>query len=160
LDRLGSENTSERLPEGPAEAAREHELKVLFVSSRDADAEVLARALEGTRWRVIRARSCPEAVPLLAAHFFPVIIRDEQCCDLGCIHAIRCAQTGLYPAPLIVATPSPQFRVWEDVIDRGGFEVLARPFDAANVRKIVEFAYKHWCQGDIRRRWDRFDFPD
>jgi DNA-binding NtrC family response regulator len=133
---------------------------VLLVSPNDSDHELLSKALEGTRWRLLHAHSCIEAVPILAAERFPVIIRDLECCDLGCVHAIRCTQVGAYPAPLIVAAPAPDFRLWEDVIDRGGLEVLPKPFEPAKVLKILEFAHKHWLAGEFRRSWERFDFPE
>ena len=135
-------------------------VQVLLVSPDDADREALSQALEGTRWQVHHAHSCVEAIPMMESNRFPVIIRDHDCCDLGCVHAIRCRQVGSYPAPVIVAARASDFRLWEDVIDRGGLEILPKPFEPASVRKILEFAYKHWLAGDFRRRWERFDYPE
>lgn len=135
-------------------------IPVLLVSPNDSDHELLGKALEGTRWRVLHAHSCAEAVPILAANKVPVIIRDLECCDRGCVHAIRCVHVGAYPAPLILAARAPEFRLWEDVIDRGGLEILPKPFEAVTVRKILDFAHKHWLAGDFRRRWERFDYPE
>ena len=135
-------------------------LPVLLVSRNDLDREQLERALADTRWYVLHAHTCDEAAGILASRRVPVIVRDETCCINGCIHAIRCAATGPYPAPLIVAANAPDCRLWEDVIDCGGLEVLAKPFDPPTARKIIEFAYRHWLQGDFKRHWERFDYPE
>jgi DNA-binding NtrC family response regulator len=135
-------------------------IHVLLVSPSDSDCEQLRQTLSGTRWQVLHARSCADATALLAGNVVPVIIRDLECCDLGCVHSIRCLQVGVYPAPLIVVAPAPSFRLWEEVIDRGGFEVLSKPFDMTRVRRVLEFAHRHWLAGEIRRRWERFDYPE
>jgi DNA-binding NtrC family response regulator len=159
-ERSPEDKVNHLLKNGKPESSHDQEVELLLVSPSESDSETLRQALAGTRWRLVHVKSCAGAAPLLASHVFPVIIRDQQCCELGCVHAIRCARAGPYAAPLIVAAQTPDCRVWEDVIDHGGFDVLCRPFEAAKVRRIVEFAYKHWCAGDIRRWWDRFDYPD
>ena len=101
-------------------ASTEKPVAVLFVSPDDSDHESLAKVLEGTRWQVLHAHSCAEALPMLESKKIPVIIREHDCCDLGCVHAVRCRQVGSYPAPVLVAAKASDFHLWEDVIDRGG----------------------------------------
>ena len=103
-----------------ANAPTEEPVLVLLVSPDDSDRESLAKALEGTRWQVLHAHSCAEALPMLESNRIPVIIREHDCCDLGCVHAVRCRQVGSYPAPVVVAAKASDFHLWEDVIDRGG----------------------------------------
>jgi response regulator RpfG family c-di-GMP phosphodiesterase len=135
-------------------------ISLLLVSEDENDRVLLSNALAGTRWNVLQARSCADADKILQTHVVPVIIRDQECCEMGCTHAVRCAQSGLYPIPLIVAANSPDCKLWEEVIDCGGLEVLSKPFDPVRVRKVVDFAWDHWRRGVIRRDWEHFDYPD
>ena len=144
----------------PARPGSPSQVNVLLVSPSDSDRLVLSGLLAGTPWRVLHAHTCGEAAAILSSTIVPVIIRDHDCCQLGCEHAVRCSLAGPYPAPLVIAAESPDYRLWEDVIDGGGFEVIAKPFRAEAVTKVLEFAWKHWQAGVIRRSWDHFEFPD
>jgi hypothetical protein len=77
----------------------------------------------------------------------PVIIRDHDCCNLGCPHAVNCKRLPSCAAAILIPVESCTFRVWEEILDSGGLDILPKPFIPRTVLKYLEFAYKQWTMG-------------
>ena len=50
------------------------------------------------------------------------------------------------PPNVIVTAPDADDLLWSDVLNRGGYDVLARPFDRAEVVRIISLAWMNWKQ--------------
>jgi FixJ family two-component response regulator len=50
------------------------------------------------------------------------------------------------PPNVIVTAPDADDVLWSDVLNRGGYDVLARPFDRAEVVRIISLAWMNWKQ--------------
>lgn len=63
-------------------------------------------------------------------------------------HAIR------LPAPplLIVTSRLADEQLWAEAINVGAYDVLAKPFDAQEVCRVVEAAWRHWSERHEERR--------
>jgi hypothetical protein len=60
-------------------------------------------------------------------------------CDAACWREV----IGSATAPVIVASNTANEQLWSDVLDMGGFDVLAKPFDRKEVVWSVELAHAH-----------------
>lgn len=53
---------------------------------------------------------------------------------------------------LIVTSRLADERLWAEVLNEGGWDVLAKPFDATEVVRVVETAWQHWRWRNVQPR--------
>jgi len=67
------------------------------------------------------------------------------------------SQTAILPdAPrLIVTAPEPDDRLWAEVLNMGGYDVLATPFDTNELIRAVSSAWRSWETewSRVTQRW-------
>jgi len=49
------------------------------------------------------------------------------------------------PPPVIVTSRHADEHLWAEVINLGGFDVLAKPLDKQEVSRVLNFAWEHWA---------------
>jgi DNA-binding NtrC family response regulator len=49
------------------------------------------------------------------------------------------------PPPLIVTSRLADEHLWAEVLNLGGFDVLAKPLNQPEVRRVLNFAWVHWA---------------
>lgn len=49
------------------------------------------------------------------------------------------------PPPVIVTSRLADEHLWAEVINLGGFDVLAKPLDKHEVSRVLNFAWEHWA---------------
>jgi len=131
-------------------------IDVLFISRSETDSAALARMLKGTHWNLLRVRTCGEALATLDTVLVPVVICDMDVeCDWK--HIVDLVIHAPHPAPVLVAGADPDWHLWEEVIDRGGFDLLRKPMKRAKVAEMLDSALRHWETGRVRRTWDRME---
>lgn len=58
---------------------------------------------------------------------------------------------------LIIASAHADDYLWAEALNLGAFDVLAKPFDAAEVTRVVSWAWLRWCESN--RRNGGFEWP-
>lgn len=118
---------------------------ILAVLSAGEDRTSLAGILPGSEWTLHFARVLSEARTLLRRSHVDVVISDSRLSDglcwkdlLGEIQAMG------GPPPLIVADRLADEYLWAEVLNLGGYDLLAKPFDAREVRHAVGAANRHF----------------
>lgn len=131
-------------------------IDVLYISRHDTDSTALSKILRGTHWNLLRVRTCSEALATLDTVLVPVVMTDQEIdCDWKQI--VGKVIHSPHPAPIIVTSEKRDWKLWEEVIDRGGFEVLCKPFERATTVTMLDAALHHWETGKIRRTWDAME---
>jgi DNA-binding response OmpR family regulator len=46
--------------------------------------------------------------------------------------------------PLLVVSRKADERLWAEVLNLGGFDVLLKPFDAGEVSRVLQMAIRYW----------------
>lgn len=117
---------------------------VLEVSPYEADHAALKRIFSHSNWKLHISRSCSEAIGLLKRKLFPVVVCE---CDLpdGSWKDIveRTAQAANPPAVIVSSRLADDF-LWSEVLNSGGYNVLSKPFNDAEVFRDVSLAWLHW----------------
>lgn len=137
----------------------ESKWSVLLISPAEEDGETLQQDLSGTHWSVVTARDCHEAFRILLARRIPVVLYDRDLPGLPWHQTLRFLSS-LRPACVVLVSRVSDSYLWEEVIQRGGFDVLTKPYRREELVRTLDFALKHWRTGWIRRDWDRFQFKD
>jgi len=116
---------------------------VISVSSNDDDCASLEHILK-SGWAVIRRATIASALSVLREMPTPIVICD---CDvLPATWQELLDRISLLPNPplLIVTSRLADERLWAEALNLGAWDVLAKPFDADEVQRIVSIAEQHW----------------
>jgi DNA-binding NtrC family response regulator len=122
-------------------------MPVLLASERDDDYQRLQAILQDTKWSVVRALSWGEVSSFCGRVASPVVLVDRhfQGSDWRFTFASLLNTTANCCLILVSDVSDPY--LWNELVQHGGFDVLARPFDQAEVRRTLAFAQKHFEAG-------------
>jgi len=107
---------------------------VLLVCATAEAGDALAGILRKGRWAVRPARSAEEALDHLSRHTTPVVICESSLPDGDWRDLLDKAPR------LIVTARDAGDELWAEVLNLGGYDVLAQPFDETEVSRVVASA--------------------
>jgi len=119
-------------------------LTILSVSPHEEDHLSLRSIAGHSKWMLFKAADLPSAQALLQEHQIAVVFCE---CDLtpGTWIDVLEHINALPSAPsLIVTSRLADDRLWSSVLNFGGWDVLAKPFDRSEVIRSVTSAWHHW----------------
>lgn len=123
---------------------------VLSVSGSEADHRALGHLFRHTKWILLESKSCLDAIGVLRQTPVPVVICDRALPD-GSWKDILQGTSGLpHPPLLIVACRLADDRLWAEVINYGGYDVLEKPFNHSELVRVVSLAWLAW-----KDQWQR-----
>src|SRR5438270_13721875 len=126
----------------PATQSRPENSTLLTVNSNVEDRLSLERILNPNGWTIQGAKSIREATLLLKDR--PSLILCEKDLPDGSWKDIfREAQRLDYSAPVVVVSRHADQRLWAEVLNLGGFDLLLRPFVRNEVEGVVSMACRH-----------------
>ena len=122
-------------------------MPVLLASERDDDYHGLEEILQDTKWRVVRALSWGEVSTFCDRAVSPVVLVDRhfQGSDWRFTLSSLLNTTGNCCLILLSDVSDPY--LWNELVQYGGFDVLARPLEQAQVHRTLAFAQKHFEAG-------------
>ena len=116
----------------------------LLVSPDQEDYLSLADMLAPDHWTVRCARSMREASRLLSDSRQPSVVACERELPDGNWKDLYDLMSGLRnPPPLIVLSRHADEFLWAEVLNLGGYDVLAKPLDPNEVHRVVNMASRH-----------------
>jgi DNA-binding response OmpR family regulator len=126
-------------------------VSVLAVSSAEEDHVLLSHVFSHSNWKLAWVRTCGEAVELIERTGFAVIICAPELPDGSWKDLLAELGRQRVPPRLIVASRLADDRLWAEVLDRGGYDVLGMPFEPNEVIRVVSLAWRQWQHES--RRW-------
>ncbi len=129
-----------------AEINVDGEVVVLAVSADERDHERLQRFFTHSNWHIFGVHGCEEARKALQQGRFGVVLCDRKLPD-GTWRDLLEVLAGLDWSPLlIVAGEDVEADLWAEVLNKGGYDVLSKPFELDEVMRIISLAWLHWRQ--------------
>ena len=116
---------------------------VLSVSPNDEDCASLEHIFK-SGWTVIASATVASALSVLREILIPIVICD---CEISSgTWGEMLDHLALLPdAPLLIVTSwQADERLWAEALNLGAWDVLAKPFDTDEVKRIVSIAGRHW----------------
>ena len=116
---------------------------VLCVSPNDEDCASLEHIFKSD-WTVIASATVASALSVLREMPIPIVICD---CDIwsGTWREMLDHIAFLPDPPLLIVTSRlADERLWAEALNLGAWDVLAKPFDKDEVKRIVSIAGRHW----------------
>jgi len=131
-------------------APLESGIGVLVVSLVEEDLSFLRGTLLPSNWTIYVASSAAEAEKVLRQTSVPVILCESELPD-GNWKVLLAAVAGLRNPPLLVVTSRlADERLWAEVLNLGGYDVLVKPFNSIEVIRSMSLAWQRW--NDERKR--------
>jgi DNA-binding response OmpR family regulator len=119
-------------------------ITILVVSGHEEDHLTLQAIFSHRNWRMQKANSYTEARRLLRDSQAAVVICERELPD-GSWKDVLYELALLHVAPqLIVVSRLADDQLWAEVLNLGGFDVLEKPFEAAEVMRAVSMAWRHY----------------
>jgi DNA-binding response OmpR family regulator len=127
---------------------------VLVVSPLEDDHVFLNYIFSRSNWKIHGARSCREALEILRQTPIPVVICESDVAENTWKDLL--AELGRFQEPplLIVTSRLADESLWAEVLNLGGYDVLMKPFDHAEVVRSISLAWMHW-----KNTWERAGGP-
>ncbi len=113
---------------------------LLAVLPAEDDREAIEGIVAPCRWTVYGAATCEEAIRLARRTRPRVILCDAELPDGGWRRIWKALSIGPRPPLLIVASRNADERLWTQVLNAGGYDVLPKPFRAEEVVWAVHCA--------------------
>jgi FixJ family two-component response regulator len=115
---------------------------VLAVASSPVLAE-LRRILAHSRWDLFEASSLAETFSLLRRQPLVVLISEAVLPDGGWQQLLRYTLRFPVPPPLVVVAGRADESLWMEVLNRGGYNLLSKPFQDQEVFQVLSHAWMH-----------------
>ena len=135
----------------PADNALDHSTpRVLVVSSDDHDQHVLEGILDPGRWKILRAFDAAAARGCMAAAVPDVILVDYWLPDGTWLDLLEFINAQGVSPSVVVMSHAADERLWAEVLNRGGFDVLSKPLLSEEASRVLAAALR-W-RGDAHRK--------
>jgi DNA-binding response OmpR family regulator len=120
-------------------------VNVLHVSSSERDRARLRYLFDSTNWQLTQAHSFEEACSWLASgESFTVLLCDRQLQTMHWKDLLDEVVVLSHRPTVIVSAPSEDTEVWAEALNLGADDVLATPFEAAEVYWVLSEAHRSW----------------
>ena len=131
----------ENLPEiSPADKT----VTVLAVSPHREDHACLRGIFSQSNWKIFGVQDCREAMHFLRRNRISVVVCECELPDGDWKRLLRSLPTLDRPPLLVVTSRNADHALWAEVLNLGAYDVLSKPFDRAEVTRIISLAWLHW----------------
>jgi len=116
------------------------QIRVLSVSKDAEDHVTLRRILSGLPWVISAAPNCRQAIRQLSREKISVIFCESLLEDGTWKSVLRQISGKAHPPLLVVTSRVADDHLWAEVLNLGGYDVLAKPFNPEEVRHVCTTA--------------------
>ena len=133
----------------PATFPANDKITLLAISPDEADCRSLKRILEKSRWTIQGASSFREATRLMNESDPNLILCEKDLPDGNWKDVFRQAGVLRTPPPVVVVSRQADERLWAEVLNLGGYDLLLKPFDGSEVTRVIGMASR--CRNSVHR---------
>jgi DNA-binding response OmpR family regulator len=125
---------------------------VLSISATPEDYHALRTILNDSLWQIAKAATCKEAIARLGRKHMPVVVCECNLPDGSWRDILNHISEFADPPVLIVTSRLADERLWAEVLNLGGFDVLAKPFRESEVKYAVTAACRQKHHTSVLRQ--------
>ena len=122
----------------------ESSILILSLSPCPDDHQALADILQPYEWTMHRASTLPGSTPLLRCHPISVVVCDHELPPHSWKDLLLEVAALPRPPLIIVTSLHADDYLWAEALNLGAYDVLRKPYDAAEVRRTLSLAVLHW----------------
>jgi DNA-binding NtrC family response regulator len=125
---------------------------VLLISPDPEDAVFMREIVSTLGCQLESASDWHEAELALQRDVFRVVIAERDLHDGDWRDVLSCLERQSYSPLLIVVSRLADERLWAEVLNLGGFDVLAKPFAHEEANRVIDLALNSWNRQFERER--------
>jgi DNA-binding response OmpR family regulator len=129
---------------GAAEPDAEKRIEILAVGQSEADLGSLRSIFGHSNWSLFTTQTIAETVTFLQRHFVPVVVCEDHLADGSWKELWTALAVSGRTPHLIVSAPLADDQLWAEVLNLGGYDVLAKPFRPKEMFQVLGLAWRHW----------------
>ena len=118
--------------------------ELVVISPLEEDHSLLQSSLNGTEWNIRWARNGQAAQDTLRRDSISVVISERDLPEGTWKDILEQLRALPRPPLLIVTSPQADDRLWAEVLNLGGYDVLAKPLRGSEVARVVGLAGARW----------------
>ena len=131
-------------PSNPNIPRPDRMVTVLEVSPFETDHNALQRIFSHSNWKLLTSRTCAEAAAALSKWLISVVLCEKELPDGTWRDVLEHASRAANPPSIIVSSRLADDRLWAEVLNLGGYNVLCKPFRESEVFHDVGLAWLYW----------------
>jgi DNA-binding response OmpR family regulator len=116
-------------------------VRILSVSPAPQDHADLRRVVKDPKWQIDPVNSCRDAIDYLSRTDVFLILCEHSLPDGNWKRMLDYASLLPVPPPVIVTSRLADDHLWAEVLNLGGFDVLAKPYNEREVRHVLDSAW-------------------
>ena len=122
----------------------------VFLTASAHEAELVSGLIEFARIHIYRAVNLDDAESLLSHTRTRVLLSNTNFRGGGWRDVLRMVAGLLRPAAVVVASEARDERLWVDVLERGAYDFILKPFCAWELNLILKNGYIHATTNGLR----------
>ena len=125
-------------------------IPVLLIGFRNAPSRRLRSILAAPLWEIREAPTCGQAARMLAGGHVGVAICDIESGGDQWRSLLAELEESADAPNLIISSRLADERLWAEVLNLGGYDLLVEPFDQTEVLRVTHMAWEAWrarCRG-------------
>ena len=111
--------------------------RILFVSEHCEDARQISRMLQLLPMAIDHAGTLQQARAQLRTDDYKVLLTEAALPDGSWLDALHLARECPHDLQVIVTDPHADARLWAEALNLGAYDLIAQPFYAPEVRRIL-----------------------
>lgn len=117
---------------------------ILAVSSDERDHAQLRQIVSRSNWWLYEANTCHEVMEFLRESPVAVLVCASEVADGTWKSLLNQLEMMLFPPLMVVTSDHDEPSLWAEVLSYGAYDFLCKPFDDAEVTRIISLAWLHW----------------
>lgn len=128
------------------ENSSEKSLCALLLGKFETDRALVKDIFRRTGWHLLEARDRRRALECLERNPVQVVIVESDLPRWNWRQVLRELHLMSSPPLLVVSSRTADESLWAEVLNIGGYDVLAQPFEANEVERVVASAGRHFSR--------------
>lgn len=129
---------------------RENDVCALLVGEYDTDRFVIQEVFERFSWKLFEARDRRRAMHCLENNPVKVVIAKSDVPDWNWLGVLNDLRRLAKPPELIVTSRTADESLWAEVLNVGGYDVMAQPLERYEVERVIASAHRHFNYKPLR----------
>lgn len=126
---------------------QERELSALLVGEYENDRSLIYDVFKRFGWKLFEARNRQRAMKYLASNPVQVVITESDVPNWNWKRVLCDLRSMTKPPELIVTSRTADESLWAEVLNIGGYDVMAQPFEEYEVERVIASAHRQFFAG-------------
>ncbi|MDX2150869.1 MAG: response regulator [Bryobacteraceae bacterium] len=120
---------------------------LLSVSPNEEDHRTVEGCFRRSAWPIRKAATCLEAERALGEQTVAVMLCERELPDGDWKRLLEMANRRAEPPLVVVTSRLADERLWAEVLNLGGYDLLMKPWDRGELTRVLELARLNWQEG-------------